>query len=133
MQNKIIFALLAVIIIIISAVGSILFLNKHPSSGQDGAPLPVSGNISGIEITDSVSIKQEPATTTETAPKVLESDAFLYTGIKQPGRVVVIDIVKFVKDGYIVIYENTLEPTGELLGVSSFLRTEEYTNIPITC
>ncbi|MCK5027458.1 MAG: hypothetical protein KAS07_03490 [Candidatus Pacebacteria bacterium] len=133
MQNKIIFILL-IIIVVISIVGSMLFMNKNSSSDpdQDDVYLPVSNEGGGIEITDPT-LKNEILTTITkaTTSKEKESEAILYTGIKKPGNVIVIDIVNFVKNGYIVIYENTFEPTGEILGTSSFLRIGEYTNIPI--
>ena len=128
MQNKIIFMLLG-IIILISVIGSFIFLNKNFSSGRDNAPIPVSNKLDNIEIIDST--KEGAATTATTTFEEKEPAAILYSGPQKPGNVVVFDFVKFAKSGYVVIYENTFEPTGEILGVSSFLGVGEYINIPI--
>ena len=52
-------------------------------------------------------------------------------GKKNPGKNIDIDIVILKKGGFVIIYENTFEPTGELLAISKYLSAGEHIKVPL--
>jgi len=132
MQNKIIIFLLIVISILF--IGGAVFLGQDKS---DPVPKEVMGNTAsstnGISfVTSTTSTDMAPTTIDNTggAPDV-QRESTIYVGVKVPGNRFFIDLVYLTEDGFAVIYENSAEPLGEILGTSIFLPKGEYTNLPI--
>ena len=99
---------------------------NQPTSDATGITLVASSSIpqgETLQASTSSSTKQSVANDTKSA---------LYIGKKEPGNSVSVDVAVLEEGGFIVIYENTAEPTGEVLGVSTYLPAGEYTNVPIT-
>ena len=133
MQNKIIFTLIFTIIGIV--VGGFYLLTRSDIVYNDRVQL---SDQSSLELADTIATST--STTTEGVAqgtekdddenKIIEKD-FIYVGKKNSGKDVYIDVVSSKQDCFVVVYENTFEPTGELLAVSDFLNTGEHFRIPL--
>ena len=62
--------------------------------------------------------------------KTVEKE-LIYIGKKNPGKNIDIDVVMLKKGGFVIIYENTFEPTGELLAISKYLSAGEHIKVPL--
>lgn len=112
------------------------FLTNHTKTdtAKDETTDDGTGGNKGIIFVSSSSTNEVTlATTTEDVTddeQKLTGNA-IYTGKKEPGNILLIDFVYLEKTGFVVVYENTFEPTGELLGVSLKLSAGEHVKVPI--
>ena len=128
MQNKIIFILILTIFGVIA--GGFYLLSQQKIAEHE--------NIYLEEIGSSNALATSTASTTENFAKEIEPEPeedkkiekeLIYIGKKNPGRDIDIDVVILKKGGFVIIYENTFEPTGELLAISKYLSAGEHTKI----
>ncbi len=128
MQNKIIFILILTIFGVIT--GGFYLLSQQKIAEHE--------NIYLEEIGSSNALATSTASTTENFAKEIEPEPeedkkiekeLIYIGKKNPGRDIDIDVVILKKGGFVIIYENTFEPTGELLAISKYLSAGEHTKI----
>jgi hypothetical protein len=113
MQNRII--LLLFIVSVFLCIGGLYFFT-NPS------------DIIGKKVVDdTISKTQNKEDTAQNKPENM-----LSAGKQSPGKMLVIDSVILKNGGYVIVYENTSEPTGEILGASQYLSVGEHTNISIS-
>ena len=118
------------IIVILFAIAVFVFI-----SGETGVESNINTetqdeNISGMSFVTSTSTSH--ATSTNATSTDVEKISFknaIYSGIKEPGNMVQVELAILEKGGFIVVYESSFELTGELLGVSRYLPIGEHTGI----
>lgn len=127
MQNKIIFTLVVVIIII--SVGGFYLLVQPNVRLEDKTAGVIATSTSTTTEYVAKEIKQEEEYIKK---KTTVAKDLIYIGKKNPGKEISIDVVSLKQGGFVVVYENTFEPTGELLAVSEFLDIGEYLKVPLS-
>ena len=134
MQNKIIFILVLIIFGVIA--GGFYLLTQQENVVYE--------NIYSEEIESSNVTATGTASMTENFVKETEQELekesnesktiekeLIYMGKKNSGKNIDIDIVILKKGGFVIIYENTFEPTGELLAISKYLPKGEHIKVPL--
>lgn len=134
MQNKIIVIL---ILIILGIVGGGFYLITEKKTVvyeniylEDGVVLDIVATSTAT--TTDVKIKEIEQKPEEDIVEDKEtSKEFIYFGQKNPGNDIYIDVVFLKQGGFVIAYENTAEPMGELLAISKYLEVGEYFKIPL--
>ena len=128
MQNKIIFILIITIFGVIA--GGFYLLSQQKITEYENIYLEETGLLTATSTASTTEnfakeIEQEPE-----EDKKIEKE-LIYIAKKNPGRNIGIDVVILKKAGFVIIYENTFEPTGELLAISKYLSAGEHTKVPL--
>lgn len=136
-QNTIIIILIVIsMIVFIGGTYLVLEKNELVNNEEDSAESLHAGGITLISPTSSVATSTEANDTKQNASRATSTQSTstqptLYVGKEVPGQAVFVDIAVLTEPGFVVIYEASALPTGELLGHSLFLEKGEHTNIPI--
>lgn len=133
MQNKIIFTLILVITGIITG-GFYLLIQQNTAMYNNfymGEKLTYTIATSTATTTENNTKEAEQKTEKNIKENKTVEKNFIYIGSKNPGKNIDIDVVFLKQEGFVVVYENTFEPTGELLAVSKYLEAGEHVKIPL--
>ena len=131
MQNKIIFILVLIIFGVIAGGFYLLTQQENVvyeniySEEIESSNVTATGTVSTAE-----NFTKETGQESEEKSKTIEKE-LIYMGKKNPGKNIDIDIVILKKGGFVIIYENTFEPTGELLAISKYLSAGEHIKVPL--
>ena len=131
MQNKIIFILILAIFGVIA--GGFYLLSQQNAAIYENIYLENAGLLNVIATSTAStteSFVKEADQETEEENKTIKKE-LIYIGKKNPGKNIDIDVVVLKKGGFIIIYENTFEPTGELLAISKYLPKGEHIKVPL--
>jgi hypothetical protein len=111
MQNRIML-IVFLTALVLSIVGLYVFANPSDMTNKGSLLSTVS------EVQNNDIVKKAP-------------DNSIFAGKQAPGRSLVLDRVVLKNGGYVVVYENTPEPTGEILGTSKYLSAGEHVRVPV--
>ena len=133
MQNKIIFILIFIILIILGGgfymfigPGSVTDKNIYIEDDIGDVIATSTATITEIETKDDELESEENILEEKTAKK-----EFIYFEKKAPGNDIEINAVFLKQGGFVVVYENTAVPMGELLAISKYLEVGEHFEIPL--
>ena len=132
MQNKIIFILILAIFGIIA--GGFYILTEQKDIEHENIYLEKTGSLnatSTASTTENFAKETEQELEKESKENKKIEKELIYIGKKNPGKNIDIDVVILRKGGFVIIYENTFEPTGELLAISKYLSAGEHVRVPL--
>lgn len=139
-QNKVILTLFVIACAIVGG-GYELFVRegyvlvKKTDADKNTITITESARDTGTSTASSTKTANAEASSTKPtiAKQSLENDtkSSLSVSKQAPDDRVAIDSVVFETGGFVVVYEDTPEPTGEVLGSSRYLPAGRYTDVPV--
>lgn len=125
-QDKTIIGLI-VLAVAVSASGAFLML--YTNADTDNVIRVV--NDAPFQKTATTTENQNTATSSSLMADVVYLKSSLYAGTELPGAQLVIDLAVLEVPGFIVVYKESSEPTGEYIGISSLLSEGEHNAVAI--